>query len=66
MRYRGMHAVSASPAFSLKCYLNQYPVFMLMFFFLLPGVLIFGAVMRIFERPLKDESLDFDNVQNAW
>ncbi|CAG9329466.1 unnamed protein product [Blepharisma stoltei] len=65
-RYREKFGVPMTPAFSLKCYLNQDPLLMLLFFFLIPGILIFGSVMRIFDRPLMKPSMDFDYVGNAW
>jgi len=66
VRHREKWGVPMSPAFSLKCYLNQYPLFMLFFFFIIPGILIFGSIMRIFERPMHMPSLDYDYAGNAY
>lgn len=54
-----------SSEFSLKCYAWIYPVHVLVFLFLIPGVLVFGIGMRIFERPLHVKNMDLSYLPNT-
>lgn len=65
MRYCAKYNVNPSPTFCMKCYINQRPLTMLALFFITPGVIVFGLVMRIFERPLMLPNMDFDYPGNA-
>lgn len=65
MRYCEKYDIPQGPAFSLKCYVNQNPLAMLFFFFLIPGILIFASTMRVFERPMRNPNTDFDYPGNA-
>jgi len=65
MRYCAKFNVKPSPTFSMKCYINQRPLTMLALFFIVPGVVIFGLITRIFERPMMLPNMDFDYAGNA-
>lgn len=58
------YGVKITPAFSVKCYIGAYPLLILIFGFLIPGVIIFGLLLRIFERPMMLQ--DFDSANNAF
>lgn len=58
------YAVKITPSFSIKCYLRANAMPALFFFLLVPGVLVFGYLLRIFERPLTNYQ-DFDSLENC-
>ncbi|OMJ92110.1 hypothetical protein SteCoe_5215 [Stentor coeruleus] len=58
------YGVHLTPAFSMKCYIGANPMPILLFFLLIPGVIIFGNLARIFERPIN--SSVFNSTENAY
>ena len=58
------YGVQITPAFSMKCYIGAYPMVILVFCFLIPGVVMFGLLMRIFERVRADQ--DYHTTVNAF
>lgn len=50
-RYCEKYRVPPSATFSLKCYTVEQPVLIVFGLLVLPSIWIFGAIMRIFERP---------------
>ena len=58
------YGVKISPSFSIKCYIRAYPLLILVVCFLIPGVFIFGYLVRIFDRPLRLQ--DYDTPGNAF
>jgi hypothetical protein len=58
------YGVKINTAFSVKCYIGANAMFILVFFFLIPGVLMFGTLLRIFERPMLAFQ-DFDSLENS-
>ena len=51
MRYCEKYRVPASATFSLKCYTNEQPFLIVFGLLVIPSILMFGMIMRIFERP---------------
>jgi Ion transport protein len=45
-------SVTPGIGFSFKCYLNEKPMMMVVFFLLIPCVFIFGILLHVFERPI--------------
>lgn len=68
VRHCEKYGVEPEPAFSAKCYLNEHPVFILIFVLIIPSIVIFGTILRIFERPAhetgSDNSLEY--FQNGY
>jgi hypothetical protein len=67
------YGVKLNPAFSIKCYIGANAIFILFTCFLVPGILLFGTLMRIFERPnflrvdgFKTDSYDFDSYESSF
>ena len=58
------YGMKINAAFSIKCYIGANAMFILVFFFLIPGVLMFGTLLRIFERPMLAYQ-DFDSLENS-
>lgn len=58
------YGVKVSASFSIKCYIGANALVILVFFFLIPGVLMFGTLLRVFERPMA-RFQDFDSFENA-
>ena len=58
------YGVQKNIVFSIKCYINTYPLKILFLGFIIPNIIIFGNLLRIFERPLR--ILDFDTIGNAF
>jgi Ion channel len=57
------YGVKINPAFSIKCYVKAYPLIILVFYFLIPGIIVFGILVRLFERPLSLQ--DFNPLFNS-
>lgn len=55
--------VPISSTFAVKAYFQLYPLYILIFCFLIPGILIFGATIRVLERPINSQ--DFDSYENS-
>ena len=66
MRIGEKHGVRVTSNFAIKCYVNRKPLVMLLSLFLIPAVIVFGLIMRVFERPMMKANMDFDYVGNAW
>lgn len=58
------YGVHLTAAFSMKCYIGANPMPILLFFLLIPGVIIFGNLARIFERPVN--SSVFNSTENSY
>ena len=65
-RYCEKYRVPPSATFSLKCYTVEQPVLIVFGLLVLPSIWIFGAIMRIFERPMHLENLDYDYAGNSY
>jgi Ion channel len=65
-RYCEKYRVPSSATFSLKCYTNERPFEIVFGLMVIPSVLIFGAIIRIFERPMRDPNLDFEYPGNSY
>ncbi|OMJ90908.1 hypothetical protein SteCoe_6672 [Stentor coeruleus] len=59
------YRISVSNMYSVKCYAFMYPKEVLLFIFLIPGIVIFGIGTRIFERTIKFNSMNFDSLENS-
>ena len=60
-----LERVDMGPEFSLKCYVSLHPVYVLLFFFLIPGIVIFGAGLRLFERPVHMPNMDMGSLSKT-
>jgi hypothetical protein len=58
------YGISITPSLSMKCYIGANPMPILIFGFLIPGVIIFGHLTRIFERPVN--SSVFGSAENSY
>lgn len=65
-RYCEKYRVPASATFSLKCYTTEKPFLIVFGLLVIPTIWIFGAIMRIFERPMRLENLDYDYAGNSY
>ncbi|OMJ87372.1 hypothetical protein SteCoe_10970 [Stentor coeruleus] len=59
------YRIKVSSIYSVKCYSWMYPVQVLLFIFLIPGVIVFGIGTRIFERTIKFNGMNFDSLENS-
>ena len=64
-RYCEKYRVPASATFSLKCYTAEQPFLIVFGLLVIPSILIFGAITRIFERPLRDP-MDYSYAGNSY
>ena len=64
-RICAQYYVESSSYYALKCYAKLYPLRILVFMFLIPGIVIFGIGVRIFERPLHIPFQDFEYLGNS-
>lgn len=64
-RYCEKYRVPASATFSLKCYTSERPFYIVFGLLVIPSILMFGAVMRIFERPLHG-AINYDYAGNSY
>lgn len=58
-----LHRVPLSASFSFRCYASTNPIFILAFLLVIPGIIVFGIGIRIFERPLRSQ--DLDGIENS-
>ncbi|OMJ75652.1 hypothetical protein SteCoe_25178 [Stentor coeruleus] len=58
------YGIYITTSFSMKCYIGANPMPILIFGFLIPGVIIFGHLTRIFERPVN--SSVFGSIENSY
>jgi len=56
--------VRISATFSVKAYIYLYPAIVLVFLFLIPGIVIFGEAFRVFERPINTQ--DLSSIENSF
>jgi hypothetical protein len=59
------YRIKITGMFSVKCYSWMYPMRVLVFVFLIPGVIVFGIGTRIFERTIKFNGMNFDSLENS-
>jgi Ion channel len=60
------HRVQISSSFLLKSYTYIYPIRVLFLFFLIPGIILFGIGLRIFERSFGNfNNQDFSYIWNS-
>lgn len=59
------YRIKITSMFSVKCYSWMYPMEVLLFVFLIPGVIVFGIGTRIFERTIKFNGMNFDSLENS-
>lgn len=57
------HRVGVSASLSFRCYASINPVFILAFLLLIPGIIVFGIGIRLFERPLAKQ--DLSSIENS-
>lgn len=58
-----LHRVKLTSSFALRCYASVKPLFILAFLIVIPGIIVFGIGIRIFERPLRSQ--DLDSIENS-
>ncbi|CAG9316115.1 unnamed protein product [Blepharisma stoltei] len=57
---------SANARFAFRCMIFQHPTKVVLFLLLIPSIIIFGLMLRIFERPLYDlTGKDFTDPTNS-
>ncbi|OMJ67932.1 hypothetical protein SteCoe_34770 [Stentor coeruleus] len=59
------YRIKISSMYSVKCYSWMYPMEVLLFVFLIPGLIVFGIGTRIFERTIKFNGMNFDSLENS-
>ena len=59
------YRVKDSPLYSIKCYAVLNPIRVLVFMFLIPGILVLGIGVRIFERSMDMPGQNFEYLGNA-
>jgi hypothetical protein len=57
------HRIPITVSFSYRCIAATHPVIIIVFFLLIPGIIVFGIGIRLFERPLHLQ--DLDSIENS-
>ena len=65
LRYCDKYRVPHSATFSLKCYTSEQPFLIVFGLLVIPSILMFGALTRIFERPMH-EMMDYGYAPNSY
>lgn len=67
-RYCHRYNVKTNMKFAFKCLMKSYPIIIVMFVIGIPSLIIFGCMVRIFERPLMDINLKEweDPMNGIW
>ena len=67
LRYCDKYRVPYSATFSLKCYTNEQPFLIVFGLLVIPSILMFGMIMRIFERPFAGYApVDYEFAGNSF
>ncbi|OMJ96125.1 hypothetical protein SteCoe_302 [Stentor coeruleus] len=65
-RYCHRYNVKTNMKFAFKCLMKSYPIIIVIFVIGIPSLIIFGCMVRIFERPLMDINLkEWDDPLNG-